>query len=201
MSRQQHCFTLVEVLVALLILAVLSAMAWQGIDGMARARDGSQQQLERSLRLNTVIAQWEQDLSAVYDSADVPGLSFDGATLRIARVTPGGVQIVAWSLRGSQWQRWASPVATRVAELQENWLRSQQLLGNETGQLLLLQDVSGVQVQFYRRNAWTNAQSSGDLTPGGSAPQREQLPTGVRLILGIGEHSLTRDLVLPPQLS
>jgi prepilin-type N-terminal cleavage/methylation domain-containing protein len=71
-------FTLVEVLVALLILAVLSGMAWRGIDGMARARSGSQQQLERSLRLNTVIAQWEQDLSAVYDSAEVPALAFDG---------------------------------------------------------------------------------------------------------------------------
>ena len=62
-------FTLVEVLVALLIMAVLSAMAWQGIDGIVRARDMSQAQMERTLRLNTVIAQWEQDLMAVYDKA------------------------------------------------------------------------------------------------------------------------------------
>jgi general secretion pathway protein J len=197
-------FTLVEVLVALLILAVLSGMAWRGIDGMARARSGSQQQLERSLRLNTVIAQWEQDLSAVYDSAEVPALAFDGATLRLSRATEGGVQIVAWSLRGTRWQRWTGPVVTRVAELQDSWLRSQQLLGNEPGQLLLLDDVSSVQVQFYRRNAWTNAQSTGDLVPPGAAPpnsarQREQLPSGVRLMLGLGEHTLHRDLALPPQ--
>jgi general secretion pathway protein J len=31
-------FTLVEVLVALVVMAVLASMAWQGIDGIARSR-------------------------------------------------------------------------------------------------------------------------------------------------------------------
>ena len=34
-------FTLVEVLVALSILAVLAGLAWRGLDGMLRARDAS----------------------------------------------------------------------------------------------------------------------------------------------------------------
>ena len=63
--RRCHGFTLVEVLVALLILAVLSGMAWRGIDGMSKARDGSQAGIDRSLRLNTVVAQWEADLGAL----------------------------------------------------------------------------------------------------------------------------------------
>ena len=81
-------FTLVEVLVALMIMAVLSTMAWQGIDGIVRARDISQAQLDRSLRLNTVIAQWDQDLAAVQDMATVPALAFDGANLRLVRRWP-----------------------------------------------------------------------------------------------------------------
>ncbi|MES1164008.1 MAG: prepilin-type N-terminal cleavage/methylation domain-containing protein, partial [Rhizobacter sp.] len=32
-------FTLIEVLIALLILSIIAAMAWRGVDGMARARD------------------------------------------------------------------------------------------------------------------------------------------------------------------
>jgi general secretion pathway protein J len=204
-------FTLVEVLVALLILAVLSGMAWRGIDGMARARSGSQQQLERSLRLNTVIAQWEQDLSAVYDSAEVPALAFDGATLRLSRATEGGVQIVAWSLRGTRWQRWTGPVVTRVAELQDSWLRSQQFQGNEPGQLRTLSGVAQWQVYFFRNNSWSNAQSTGDVAlpaAGGPAPapaagQLIALPSGVRLVLsfapGSGQSgSLIRDTLLLP---
>ena len=113
-------FTLVEVLVALMIMAVLSTMAWQGIDGIVRARDISQAQLDRSLRLNTVIAQWEQDLAAVQDVATVPALAFDGASLRLVRQVAGGAQLVVWTLQGTQWKRWTGPVVTRVGELQES---------------------------------------------------------------------------------
>jgi len=179
-------FTLVEVLVALVILAVLSGMAWRGIDGIAKARSGSQQQIESSLRLTTVVAQWERDLGALYKSPVVPVLAFDGATLRLVRAVEGGVQMVAWSLRGDHWQRWAGPVVTHVGELQDSWLRSQQLLGNEPGQLLMLQDVSQVDVYFFRGNSWSNAQSTGDQI------------SGVRLVLGLGDQQLTRDLALPP---
>jgi general secretion pathway protein J len=202
MKNRVRGFTLVEVLVALVIMAVLSTMAWQGIDGIVRARDISQAQTERILRLNTVIAQWDQDLQSLHDTSAVPALSFDGATLRLVRVAPQGVQVVAWSLQGNQWRRWAGPVVTRVAELQEGWLRSQQLLGNEPGQLPLLDGVSEVQVYFFRGNGWSNAQSSGDVapaSPAASAPQREVLPSGVRLALAVGEQRLTRDLVLAPQ--
>jgi general secretion pathway protein J len=200
----QRGFTLVEVLVALLIMAVISTMAWRGVEGIVRARDISQAQMERSLRLNTVIAQWEQDLMSVHDTTAAPPLAFDGSTLRLVRATPEGVQMVAWALQGTSWRRWTGPVVTRVDELQESWMRSQQLLGNEPGQLLLLEGVTEVQVQFFVNNAWSNSQSSGDLAPpaaGASAPpQRELLPAGVRLILALGEQRLTRDVVLAPQL-
>jgi len=95
-------FTLVEVLVALLVMAVMAGMAWQGVDGIVRSRDASQVQLERTLRLNTVIAQWDQDMAAIQDSAVVPqALSCDGANVRLTRRTPTGLQVVAWSVRPS----------------------------------------------------------------------------------------------------
>ena len=155
-------FTLVEVLVALFIMAILAALAWRGLDGIVRAREGSTAVMDRTLRLNTVVAQWEQDLLAVQDTGAVPAISFDGQSLRLTRRVDGGVALVVWAVRGGVWQRWAAPAATRVAELGEHWLRSQQLLGNEPGQLNL-GAASDWQVYFYRGNAWTNAQSTGDL--------------------------------------
>jgi general secretion pathway protein J len=215
--RRSAGFTLVEVLVALLVMALMASMAWQGVDGIVRARDASQRRLESTLRLNTVIGQWEQDLGALQETASVPPLTFDGATLRLTRRAPEGVQLVAWSLRsdetGRAWQRWASPPHTTRAELQDSWLRSQQFQGREPGQLRALDGVASWQIYFFRGNAWTNAQSSADViaapAPAGtpqaaaSAVARQALPSGVRLVLEFAEGSgvsgsLVRDTLLGP---
>src|SRR6188768_2067622 len=158
--RPQAGFTLVEVLVALVLMAVLSGMAWQGLDGISRARTVSQARIEQTLRLNTVLAQWEQDLQSIYDTNLVPALTFDGATLRLVRRQPEGLQVVAWSLREQRWLRWTGAIVTQPAALQESWLASQQLLGNEGAQLRMEDGLASWQVYFYRGNAWSNAQSS-----------------------------------------
>jgi general secretion pathway protein J len=204
-ARIARGFTLVEVLVALLIMAILATMGWQGVDGMVRARDISRDSAERTLRLTTVVGQWEQDLMSLYDSAIVPALQFDGARLRLTRTTPEGAQVVVWSLREGVWQRWASPSVRRAFELQQAWLMSQQLIGTEERQVRLLDNASEWQVYFYRGNAWTNAQSSGDVIPAAPPPAasgvvvpRAALPIGVRLVINLGERRLTRDIMLGP---
>jgi general secretion pathway protein J len=200
-------FSLVEVLVALVIMAVMAGLAWRGIDGLARAREVIESSIQGTERLNTVLAQWEADLLALYDTQSVPALAFDGATLRLTRTSEDGVQLVAWQLREQRWLRWSSPVVQRFGDLQEQWMRSQQLLGNEPNQLLLLEGVTAIQVYFYRRNGWSNAQSSADVAPvdpAASAVQRTELPTGVRLLLTLTRPrpgTITRSLALGPQTS
>lgn len=166
-TRKASGFTLVEVLVAIFAMALLAGMAWQGIDGIARTREASEQRLDALLRAQTVMAQWEQDLSLLQDSVAVPPLSFDGATLRITRRQEAGLQVVAWSLRGDQLWRWAGPVVTSRRELQDQWLQSQQLMGSEAGQLMTLQGIVQWQIFCWRGNAWTNCQSSNDVAVAG----------------------------------
>ncbi len=208
MQRAVRGFTLVEVLVALVVMSVLAALAWRGTDGMLRSRDANRQVLDATTRLATIVMQWEQDLFALHDEAAVPALAFDGRTLLLARESEGGVRVVAWSLQGGRWQRWAGPVVVRADALQQSWLRAQQLLGDEAEQLRLLDGVAQWQLYYYRGNAWTNAQSTGDLrepaagtdaAPGG-APARETLPSGMRLVLSMADgRTLTRDVLLAPQ--
>lgn len=201
-------FTLVEVMVALFVMSLLAVMAWQGVDGMVRARDASQQRLESTLRLNTALAQWQQDLALLQDTAAVPALRFDGASLQLTRRTPAGLQLIVWSLRGGRWLRWAGPSVTTQSEMQDSWIRSQQLQGAEAAQVAVLEGVSEWQVRYFqpRDNGWSNAQSSGDVAApagGASAPARALLPSGVRLMLTFAEGSaftgnITRDTVLGP---
>ena len=214
--RFSRGFTLVEVLVALFVMAVLAGLAWQGVDAMLRTRQGAQSAIELASRQATVLGQWEQDLRSVHVGDVVPSLQFDGRTMRLTRTAVGGVQVVAWSVHDDAWWRWASPVTTLSGELQQHWLASQQLLANSAGQLRALDGAQDWQVYFYRTrdNTWSNAQSTGDVVQrapppappasGASAPAAAPvaispsgLPAAVRAVLTLPQGSLTRDIALP----
>ena len=216
-AARHRGFTLIEVLVAVVIMAIMSLMAWQGVDGIVRARESNQERLELTLRLETVIAQWEQDLASLQETTAVPALTCDGQSVRITRRTEGGMQVVAWSLRPdnttAMWQRWAGPPVTTTTALQEMWLRSQQFQGGEPGQLKALTGLDQWQVYFFQGNAWANCQSTGNVPgaggaaggAGGAAPSggRQALPSGVRLVLAFApgsglNGSLVRDTLLAP---
>lgn len=214
-------FTLIEVLVALLILAVMSATAWKGMDGIAKARDVADGKLKQTLRLQSVVTQWDADLSAVMDTMVVPAWQFDGASVRLTRRSGAGAQMVVWSLRNGRWVRWASEPTTTVGELQQYWMRSFQLQGREPGTLVALKGLEQWQVYCHRNGSWSNCQSSNDVTratavvPGapGVTPSpartpavstREVLPQAIRLVLTLGADSgfsgaVTRDVIMPPQ--
>ncbi len=198
--RRAGGFTLVEVLVAMAVMAIVAIMAWQGVDGIVRSREVSQAKLEQLLRVHTVLAQWEQDIASLQDTgAAVPALAFDGARMTLTRRTPSGLQLVVWSLRSGTWMRWASPPVTTTRALQEHWLASQQFLGNEAGQLRALMGVSQWQVYFDHGDGLSNAQSTGNTStpappspppPGASGSRQSSrstpataLPKGVRMVL------------------
>jgi general secretion pathway protein J len=226
-SRSRNGFTLVEVLVALMIMSVIAVMAWQGVDGIVRTRDASQQRLEKLLRLNTVLAQFEADLDAMQDTGALPGPlpRFDGISLRLTRRAEKGVQLVVWSLRGGTWLRWASKPVVTTSELQDLWINSQQFIGSEAGQLRAQTGISAWQMYYYYygSNGWSNAQSSAGTsstsetstsgtsstsgttgTPGSPALTSTNALSAVRLVLTFAEGSdfngsITREIALGPQ--
>lgn len=220
-ARHPRGFTLVEVLVALFIMAVLAMMAWRGIDALVRSRDGAQGNAQQILLLSTTVNQWEQDLAQLQRTPGVPALKFDGAALRLTRRAKDGMVLVVWMMQGDTLYRWASPATSRVAELQEWWMRSQQWSGIRDGALPMLSQLSEWQVYYFRQgdNTWSNAQSSAGRSnatppagtpapPGntgdGSTPpdttgdeeDADQLPQGVRLVLRLPAGALTRDVLL-----
>ena len=198
-------FTLIEVLVSLFILSIMAAMAWQGVDSVVRTRDVAQTKMESMLRLQTVMAQWDADLTNIVDTQTVPAVQFDGASLRLTRRNPDGVQVVVWSLRSGAVDRWTAAPVTRIDALQDAWMKSLQLMGDERGHLRALPGVEQWQVYFYRNNAWTNAQSTGDVSSAAVAQARrlEAPPQGVRVIMSFAAGSgltggLARDVRIAP---
>ena len=206
----QAGFTLVELLVAIVIMALLALLSWRGLDGMTRVQTATQTNTDGVLALQAGLAQWQTDLDALAVQANVPGVSgldYDGQVLRLTRryaetgedrksaTNDDSIRVVAWSQRNletgstpkTQWLRWQSaPVKTR-AELQAAWLQAKQWASTATeadkkGEVVVA-TIDKWQMFYYRNNAWSNALSSADvdaLIPGSNAPA---LPEGIRLVL------------------
>lgn len=205
-------FTLIEVLVALVVMSILAGLSWQAVDGMVRTRNAVEDQSKRVVVMGTALAQWEQDLQGLLTEGPLPAVHFDGARLRITRRVPQGVQLVVWSLRQGVWQRWAAPPTTLESQLAQSWAQVPQMQGREPGHITLAEGVTGWQLYFFRGNAWSNAQSAADLVASGVAasqgnqggralPNRERLPQGVRLVMTLqgesGNGTITRDVLIP----
>ena len=65
MRRGQPGFTLVELLVAIAVMALLAIVSWRGLDGMVRAQQITRERADAVLELQTVLAQWGADLDAM----------------------------------------------------------------------------------------------------------------------------------------
>lgn len=158
--RDHRGFTLIEVMVALVILAVMSGMAWKGVDSIMRSREIAEGSVRRTLRLQSVMKQFQADLANVIDVMVVPSLQFDGATLRMTRRSAGGVQVVAWSLRAQHLLRWAGDPVTNVGLIEAQWGQAQRLQGREAGTLTALKGVEGWVLYANRDGSWTSFQNS-----------------------------------------
>ena len=183
-------FTLVEVLAALAILALMAALTWRGIDSMTRAQAATSRSTDDTLTLQAGLAQWRADLDAIVSWPPASGsatsmppqrsLAWDGNTLRLTRADPAspaaGLRVVAWTRQSAAgwWLRWQSAPFTTVQAWTAAWNAAARW-GQEAGvsglnasdtsnsggaQAVAIIRISDWQLHAFRNNAWTNLLSS-----------------------------------------
>lgn len=181
-------FTLIELMVAISIMALMALMSWRGLEHMGRAQNQLQQRADEVLALQAGLNQWGTDLDALVQLPNTPALDWDGRALRLVRKSAPqaglaagadtALQIVAWARRnegsvvggvgrvdaGGQWLRWQSqPLRTR-GDLQTAWAMAAQW-GQNPGDDLKRREVrvvpaSQMQIFYFRADAWSNPLSS-----------------------------------------
>ena len=182
-------FTLVEMLVAIALMALMGVMAWRGLGSMQGAQIRLTQHADDTLALQAGLGQWAADLDAIALQANTPSLAWDGQVLRVLRrdsASPGdGLRVVGWSQRQvdgiAYWLRWQSPSLRTRAELDAAWAQAARWGQNPSNEDQLrevrISPLSQWQIFYFRNNAWTNPQSSA------SATDANTLPEGMRLVL------------------
>lgn len=201
-------FTLIEVLVASAILALMALISWRGIDGMFRTQTALQTRSDATHTLQIGLAQWRTDLDNMVVLQGTPALDWDGRVLRITRQhsqdARSGVQVVAWTLGKGQWTRWQSEPLTLSDGWDEAWKQAQiwaESAGNlsaNTSHEVLIHPLRTWQIYYHRDGAWSNPLSSAVT----AKSNLQNLPEGVRLVLELQETpdiqgKLTLDWVRP----
>lgn len=113
--------TLVELLVAISVLAFVAVIGWRGLDTIVRARTMLSEQLEQTRRLQLSFAQLQSDCSQLAPPAllvNRPPLRVDSGRLSLIRTVrtegqPTRVQVVSYVVRDGVLTRIEMP-ATRV---------------------------------------------------------------------------------------
>lgn len=190
-------FTLVELLVALSVMALLALVSWRGLDGMVRAQEQTRQRGSDLLALQSALAQWGTDLDALLSLPGTAALDWDGQVLRLTRRSPvdagEGALVVAWARRNVQgqdlWLRWQSaPLRTRGAWSQA-WLQAAQWARNpadvDRRNEVAILPLSDWRVFYYRGDAWSNPLSSPGTPPADLSAVGALIPDGVRLQLDL----------------
>lgn len=162
-SKRHYCrrtyrgLTLVELLVAISILAFVAVLGWRGLDSITRARASLNLELEQTRGMQLAFAQMQSDCANAVDTAQLDGrapvvISAERITLARsvhADAEPTRLQLVTYRLRDGVLTRAESPATRDLQQLDQYW---QQAENGTTGQPVSLQ--SGVDGLTLR--VWAN---------------------------------------------
>jgi len=166
-------FTLVELLVAIGILAMVAVLGWRGLDSIVQARITLTQQMEQSRGLQLAFAQMQADLENLASNTllnEQANLVAGDGRLTLIRTVfadqqAAGLQVVAYRISNGVLTRRESPVTRELAVLEASW---QAMLGDTDGAttVALQADVSGLSVRLWEGMNWRNAAGDGSSSAG-----------------------------------
>ncbi len=195
--RNKHSgLTLVELLVAISILAIVAVLGWRGLDGIVRARIALTSDLEQTREMQLTFAQLQSDslhLATPSILSNRPAINTKPEQLNMVRTVfsddqPSQLQVVSYQIKNGVLTRRESATTRDLTELDALW---QSTISNaDTSATVTLQ--SGVSAMNLR--LWLNDGKGWRTTietPPGTTPNpaiNPLRPTGLEIALQLQGH-------------
>jgi general secretion pathway protein J len=195
MMKTARGFTLVELLVAIGILAMVAVLGWRGLDGIVRARVALTDQMEMTRGMQLAFAQMQSDCEHAADATMLgrrPFLLQADNRLTLVRTVfnenePARLQVISYRLVDDRLIRRESNTTRDLVELDALWQASVSDT-DPTPPVTLQGKIDSMGVLVWQNNAWQKqpqATAQGGIVPSGV--------TGVQVVLAA--HGFPQPLV------
>ena len=188
-SPTSRGFTLVELLVAISILAIVAVLGWRGLDSIVRARASLTTQMETTRGMQLAFAQLQSDCEHITSASVINNRPFlltgnDRITMVREVFTenqPSRLQVVAYRVINGTLVRRESNVTRDLAELDALWQAAVSDTATD-GSVGLQTGVASMQVLVWQNGGWRQAVATINTTAQQSTGVSQD-PTGLQVAL------------------
>ncbi len=206
-ARKKRGFTLVELLVAISVLAIVAVLGWRGLDGIVRARVALTNDLEQTRGLQLAFAQMQRDSAQIVDLETIPDrlpvVVEPGRIVLMRKVfaenQPSRVQLVAYQLKDGVLLRRESLPTRDLNALDGLWLSVTDDTGGVPG-VALQSGVTGMTVRTWLNDGlgWRVPGLDAVASSAATSATTLVLPTGIEVAFQLQDRpgSLTKIFLL-----
>ncbi|MEO7621706.1 MAG: prepilin-type N-terminal cleavage/methylation domain-containing protein [Gallionella sp.] len=205
-KRPHKGLTLIELLVAISVLAVVAVLGWRGLDSIVRSRIALTDDLAQTRGMQLTFAQLQSDCAHLANPSElVSQVSLAAAQGRLTLVRtvfsedhPSRLQVVTYQIKDNLLTRRESVATRDLRELDKLWLRAVNDTDTNTGTtpldslrtgVVLQSDVTAMTMRLWVNgsNGWsaTSVQSPLPLLGTPVNPSNPSQPTGLEVTIQV----------------